>query len=251
MPSVGREQEREVARRLLGWLALAIGVAVVAVGCGPTYAPPVRSDHYGAPEDMQPGSMDLGVAAGTTIAGSARYSVRRWASVEAGLGAIRSPWMILFVGPRFTGRVPLTPTGFVFANGDVEAGAGVGVGGELCGNSDEHGCNADDLEWDGREWWERTAGGAYLGGGGALRIGHRRTFAVAVYGRTRLQVSGADGIPVTMWWTAVVGLQITILGHLRLYGGGGYVTYLNEAEREERPLLDVGLRILVGPGPRG
>ena len=181
-------------------------VVALATGCT-TFAPPLRSTHYGAPGRVDQGDIELGGATGAPgfapLYGGPRlgYGLRDWVSIEAGGDFARDGWALGYGGARLT----LNPDRERKIHGaaDLELGLGLGVGGET-----EAG--------DGRSWSERLAFGGYLGAGGGVHIAW-----FSLFGRGRVQSTAADGIPWTFWWSAVGGLQFALGRYVDLYGAVG------------------------------
>lgn len=222
---------------------LAICVLHTLAACTATYAPPVRSPHGEAPGSMRAGEVRFSAGAVgfpmPVIGGpAATVAVSDHVAVELGadFSAIDAPWAIGFVGVRLTpvndradsfdGRLSL----------DVELGGGIGSGGELCGNSSR--CDENGTVWDGRERFDRLAGGAMAGVGVGV---HLDWFAVFL--RTRLQETVATGVPSTTWGSGVLGVQFTIADRVALYFAGGLFGYWNDMDEFWGWLADSGLSL--------
>lgn len=207
-------------RRLLSIIHPRCAVALtllLATACNPVYAPPVRGAHHGAPARLSRDRMELGAAgAGYSYPvageGHAALAIEDWVSVEAGLGLMPySPgWAMGWLGARFT-RAPEAETDLV---ADLEVGLGAGVGGADCAS--DAGC---------AQWTDMTAGGGYLGFG----VGLRADF-FSLYLRSRVEMGAADGVPVTFWPTAMLGLEFLVDRTFAFGAGGGYLAIINDLE---------------------
>lgn len=193
--------------------ALAV-IAVCASACNPIYAPPVRGAAYGAPSRLQGGRVEIGGAAigpASPWAGGPHVAVGvdDALSVEAGgnFSAHGGAWALGWLGVRLT-RTPEDTIDFV---GDLELGGGAGVGG----------ANGESAV----PWNERGAGGGYVGLGAGVHAEDG-----ALYLRGRLEVSAADRLPVTLWWTALLGLDVTIERVLALGFAMGFAGYHNDLD---------------------
>ncbi len=198
------------------WLPLAASCAAACTP--PTFAPPIRTGHFGAPGRMAPG---LGAARATVGGeGQSKYGgitvsipVADGLRVEAG-GDATEYSATGSAGVRYThlaGRLAM----------DAELGFGAGAGGALCGNSGDTarpcpGSQRDTgtadvhppppLYPDGLGAWDRFAFGGYAGVG----IGVRPWPWVEVYARGRLQLSRATHVPTTLWGTALGGVEFKL-----------------------------------------
>lgn len=207
------------------WLAVVVGAGAIA--CNPHYAPPVRSAHYGAPGRMREAGWET--AGGATHYGTGGpfvgVKVADGLTVEMGgeLGFIEQSgrWSLGVTGLRYSIDALRDPDGSG-ASFDVEAGAGLGVGGS----------RADDIAG---EWSERLAGGGYLGAGAAWYAD--RWFAA--FGRARVQLSAARAVPLTFWWSAVLGPEFTF-GPVSAYVALGFSGYLNDSDENRGGLIDAG-----------
>jgi len=217
--------------------------AALLGACAPTYAPPMRTTHVGAPRTLPGGRLELGTGAsihhGWSRGAALRVGLPEDTQIELG-SDIGDTWQLGLLGVRWV-KGDTAPSAWVI---DVEAGLGLGLGGELCGNPGEaetRSCGGVDLTTDGREWDDRIAYGGYAGAGLAR---HWRWFAL--YGRARSQLSTATEVPKTVWWSSVLGGQITLFDNLRLYAGGGLAGFSNRYDEETGLILDAGLALLGG-----
>jgi len=212
---------RTVFATLLGGLFL--------TGCSPTYAPPVRTTHFGMPGHLQGGKVELagGVSLNNVACGGPvlAFALTDWLQLEGGMDLSKESqgWEMFFGGLRLS-------LGYegkdVFAAVDLELGGGVGRGGEYEGN-------------DGATDWEsRSASGVYVGAGLGLTA---HWFSVFVRGRH--QTSWATEVPETAWWSFLVGVEATIADSVNLYVGAGGYKYTNSMDRNSDPLLEFGLSI--------
>lgn len=193
-------------------IALSCILASLAAGCV-SYSPPLRGPGYGAPGRLRQGQLEIGAGAGGVTVGAPvvgspwlAYAVRDWANVEAGATA-SNHFALGFLGGRFT----YAPKRDRKLHGalDGELGLGAGVGGHLD-------CGAALRCRDTRPWNNRLAVGGYVGGG----AGYHFSF-FALYARTRLQASVAEGLPATLWGSAHGGLQFRIARLVDLFASGG------------------------------
>jgi len=229
-------------RDLKGFLPV---VCLMLGACGPTYAPPVRSGHHGAPGRMQAGHMEVagdvaGPVGNPSMGGPAMgVQVLDWLEVQAGVDASLldedSSWTMGWTGLAFTGREgPLAM--------EVELGLGGGAGGYYCESADDCGEKAGP-------WYERPAFGTYFGAGLGLHI---RWFSF--FGRMRFQVTTARDVPATMWATGVAGIQISILRSFHIHFGAGRGGYWNDMDSMTFDILDMGVSMsfnVIGPGRKG
>ena len=197
-------------RRGLGGAGLFFGLA----GCV-SYAPVIRSDHYGAPGRMEADRVELGGGGvlGPELGGGAYVGfglddeVTLEGGGEYGGGPRAMGWLGLRYSPeRAVGR----SRGLLL---DLEGGLGAGVGGSEC---DDDGCSeaAADLR--------RAAGGGYLGAG----IGYRIAW-FSPWLRTRTQLSVAASVPATSYTSLLAGVAFNILDLAHIYVGTGGVLFAN------------------------
>jgi hypothetical protein len=204
------------------------------LGCNATYAPPVRSTHYGLPGRLAPGQGELAVAmGGPNTHGSASLSIPIASNVRVeGTYDLSETWHIGSAGVR--GTIPL---GGIWYS-DLEGGVGAGVGGERCANHRDttQVCAAGAA--DGLRANERFAYGGYLGGA----VGLRPWRAAGFYVRVRAQLSAAQNIDPTFWGAALLGAEFA-LGPVRTHLAGGAVTYVNRAESQAGALVELGISV--------
>lgn len=211
---------RTVFTTLLGSLLLTC--------CSPTYAPPVRTTHFGMPGHLQGGKVELAggvninqavACGGPTLA----LALTDWLQLEGGMDLSQDSheWAMYFGGIRASlGQVEERIGGAL----DLELGGGWGVGGEYKGNEDTIG------------WEDRSAAGWYFGGGAGFQIDWFSMFL-----RGRLQITRATEIPETTWWTMMVGVQASILDYVNIYVAGGGVGYQNSMEHDAGGFGEIGL----------
>lgn len=229
--------------------AAALAALVASSGCvPPTFAPPVRTAHFGAPARLTRGLGAVYAAAGTS---GARYGtlglsvpVRGGLRVEAS-GDASEYSATGSAGLRYThlaGRLGM----------DAEFGFGLGAGGALCGNKAdtsrpcENGQRASAsgapampyLYPDGLDAWDRIAYGGYAGFG----FGARPWSWVEVYLRGRLQLTRSTNIPTTLWGTALGGVQLK-LGPVDLHAALGWSCYFDERDQNNAALLEAGITV--------
>jgi hypothetical protein len=129
-----------LVRPLAAWLLC--GALGPGLACNPTFAPPVRATHYGAPGRLQAGQLEIGATAGGTGGQSAggpqlSYAIRDWVAIEGGsnlaLTSEQQNWAMGYLGPRFT-YTPHRgqPSRLIL---DLELGVGGGVGGIVSGSA--------------------------------------------------------------------------------------------------------------------
>lgn len=211
-------------------------LVVAASACAPTFAPPLRSGTMGAPGRVQAGDVDLGGAAVGTVASAPRYGgpalaigITDGVAIEAGGDFAASGWAMGFGGARLTGRVPLRKQFRLV--GDTEFGAGAGVGGSRCRG-------AWSCVGDGRRWYERAAGGGYLGVGGALRWR-----IPTIYTRLRVQATTATSIPSTIWTTWNSGVELRFARRVSLWAAVGLADYWNRRDSRWGFIYELGLAV--------
>lgn len=221
-----------------------LSAAAFAGACAPTYAPPMRSLHVGAPQALSQGRLELAAGASVHQGWSRGAALRIGLPDDLGLelaSDVGESWQLGVAGVRW---VPdgMAPASWVL---DLEAGLGAGLGGVLCGNpveAETRTCDGDvQATTDGREWSDRLAWGGYAGAGLA-----RHWDWFALFGRARSQLSTATYVPTTVWWSSILGGQITLFDQLRLHAGVGAVGFDNRMDREAGWILDAGLA-LIGP----
>ena len=216
---------------------------VLGAGCYPAYSPPARTAHYGAPAAAKAGRMEIGTSLNANAIGGGGFAdLALTDDVQLDLGADFADDMFAvgFLGARYMPLNRLTRGRRVKPTLDLEAGLGVGVGGEHCWEfDDEDGGDCDDIAWD-----ERATGGGYLGAGVGFNAAWFDLFA-----RARMQVTGAESAPTTMWATLLVGAQATIAHHVKLYASGGEYLYENELEEGSGPFFEIGLAVLFELSP--
>lgn len=205
----------------------------------PTYAPPIRTPHMGAPGRVAGGDVELGGGAGgiyypPPAFGGPSIAIGisdRW-SVEGGGEFSTGAWALGFVGGRVTGRAPRR--GSLVLVGDAEVGGGAGVGGSAC--RQDHGCAVDD-----DNWYRNPAGGAYVGMGGALRWR-----IPSVWLRVRTQLTGAAHAPATSWNSVLGGIEFAIGPAFALWLGYGIGSYANRVETAWSPVFEMGAAVKLG-----
>lgn len=213
---------------------------VLASACAPTFAPPLRTQMGGAPGRVYEG--DVEVAGAATGRGAPAYGgptlaigVSPRVAIEGGgefaaAATGDSGWALGFAGTRITGRVPARRR--LTLVGDNELGIGAGVGGTNCQPAE--GCDTD------RRWYQRPAGGAYAGFGGALRWR-----VPALYTRIRAQVMGAQRVPVTAWTTWSTGLELRFVDRVSVWAGIGLWNYANRVNRFSGGFYELGLAVTI------
>jgi len=237
-------------RTRIGLLAAA---ALLTSACHATFAPAVRSPHGGEPGRLKQGEMALGgevllAPGGGPVWGPAvSYSALDWLQIEAGSdvlgpGGEGNTWVLGFVGTRFTPYAKRV-AGPLHLALDVGLGAGVGAGGSLCDNDpldETTGKSACDV-YDDRTWDERLAYGGYVDLGLGASLDWEK-FSIGALVRSRVRISEATGIPVTIWPSAVGGIEIGIYDIVFVHCTGGYASYHNDLDEEHGPIVDIGIR---------
>lgn len=214
--------------------ALAVA-SLAALGCAPTYSPPVRAPEFGAPGRTAEGDVAVagsmvGLAAPAPMMGGpmVAYGVRDAWAVEGGADLSES-WRMGWAGVRYT-HAPRRYSKHHLAL-DINAAGGGGVGGEVRGNGEDG---------DGRSAFDRVAGGGLVGVGVA---GHFSFFSL--FARGRGQVSTATGAPVTGWWTAGGGVQFRIVETLDVYAQSGPSGYVNRVENAWGVFTEFGVAVRI------
>lgn len=213
---------------------LSLLALLAALGCNASYAPPIRSTHYGLPGRLRSGQGELAVAVAIphTHGGAAlSIPVARDLRIEGSYDLSES-WHVGSAGLR--GTLALSRLWTL----DLEGGIGAGVGGERCANNPDvtHSCSAGLA--DGQGHLDRFAYGGYLGAGIGLRPWH----VVGFFVRARSQLSASTNVPLTAWNSAVLGAEFAI-GPVRTSLSGGAAVYVNSAETEAGALIELGLSV--------
>lgn len=226
---------------------LALAVSVVA-GCAPTFAPPMRTTHFGAPGRLEEGEGQIagGVTGfgtgGPTVSVPVTDQLTVEAAYDVDMGTVTG-WRIGSLGARWSS----SPGRESFASWDAEGGVGAGVGGvkhvtisesESCWFSGGT-CGSTERDVEVGDPDSRFAYGGYAGVGGALGNG---TFAWMA--RARLQVSKASEIPTTVWFSMVTGPELR-LGPFTLYVAVGVAVYGNRIESEAGGMYEGGLSLAI------
>ncbi len=216
-----------------------LAVAVALGGCNAYYAPPVRAFQYGAPARLEAGRVEVGGTAGgfaiPDIGGPhVGVGITDAVAIEAGgnfwLDAGRQSWAMGWLGPRFS-YAPHRERRVHFI-GDLELGAGVGVGGVRDSNSS---LSDHCMDCDGRSGLDRLAGGGYGGIGLGVQIAW-----VSLYARARVEMSTADNVPTTVWPSASVGAEFNYRKKFAVTIGGGYIGYVNGSDHIDAWFYQLG-----------
>lgn len=209
---------------------------------GIAYSPPVRSTNYGPPGRLEPGRLDVSGASQLPYGlGGVRlaYGFNDWLQVEGG-GDFSSEgqWAMGFAGVRFT---PLNwRRSNIRLTADLELGAGLGVGGDLFCRSMAEASLKACRSGDDREPLERLAGGGYLGGGVGVHVSFFSLFT-----RGRVQVTIADGLPMTTWGSVFGGIAFDIRDWADIYIAGGVTANVHEAFDFWLPAAEMGISIAI------
>jgi hypothetical protein len=220
-------------------LGLLVATALLGAACNPTYAPPVRGVQYGAPARLQQGHVEIGGTAGGVVVPNVggphvAIGVTDWFAVEAGGNFSYDEWSIGFVGTRFSFSGDRRRRAYLI--GDLELGAGAGLGGQLDGNRDKLDCNY----CDGLKAVERIAYGGYQGAGLGVRI---RWFSI--FGRVRLEESRATNVPLTLWPSASVGMEFRVHDKVALGLASGVMGYSNSRDSAVGWFYQLGITIFL------
>lgn len=206
---------------------------VTLSACNATYAPPVRSLHYGMPGRLSAGQGEVAVSGGIPGRGGAMVGlpIARGLTVEGNYDGSEN-FHMGSLGLRETLR--LNPMWAI----DFEGGGGLGVGGERCGNSSDTTTVCSAGTADGRSVFDRLAYGGYLGAG----VGFQPWRVVGFFARIRGQLTGATNIPATGWVSAVGGVEFHG-GPLRIYLAAGGFALFNNAYNDQNWLAELGLSV--------
>jgi hypothetical protein len=173
-------------------------------------------------------SLAAGVQANTTWI----LSFPLYQSLRLEIGPDLSPaWGLMTGGLRLShhSRRPADSDPLRLGTGgavDLEAGGGIGLGG---------------VERDTPT--RGLAGGVYGGAGAAWFFGSD----VGVFGRGRVHLSRAAGIPETTLFSGVGGLQVQTSPTFSFHLGVGLLLYRNELDRAWWPVIELGFSF---PRPR-
>jgi hypothetical protein len=205
--------------------------AGLALGCD-SFSPPVRGAMYGAPGRLREGQVEAGTyfagaaETGSPIIGVPSFGVglRDWVAIEAGSNIYLQSssthgWALGFLGPRFT-WVPHRDAKFHFV-GDLELGAGVGVGGDdRSGLAATPECQQMPSSCDLRTSWDRLAWGGYQGLGIGITEGD-----ITFFLRARIEETGAVNMPFTLWPSGILGGEVRPVRWLSLSAGAGVIAF--------------------------
>jgi hypothetical protein len=211
---------------------------ILGLGCAPTFAPPIRSTHYGAPARVAPGEVEIsgagsayltaGVYAGLPIAEDVQLEVGSDFAAPDQEGG----WRLGVGGLRYTHAPKVRERGFGGAF-DIEGGLGFGAGGV---NSDRSGPDTG-----------KTAFGGYFGMGAGVHVSRR----VALFARGRAQLSTATGVPTTFWGSGLFGPELTF-GPASFYLATGLAGYSNDLDGIAGLAMEGGLSFHFGsPADKG
>ncbi len=224
-----------------GFTPVVLPLAVLLGGCGPTYAPPLRSTHPGAAGRQQPGKWVVGGSGNVYLSGGADVSIPVGNSpihAEVGADFRMDDWAMGYVGARatydtrHTGRgdnmpgkfkAPAPPEDMGFAI-DGEFGLGAGLGGRGGKNKPK----------------DPIAFGGYVGLGIA---GHFSPW-FALWARVRLQRTKASSIPTTTWFSTLAGPEFKA-GPVLMYTGGGLAAYNNSDDDFSGLFAELGIAVEI------
>ena len=239
-----------LARRIL------LASLLFLCGCYPTYAPPVRVPHGGAPGRLGAGQIEVGADAATEpgfhrISGGPRVSAGLTDGLTLELGGESGRWIRgdrdeAFLWALGFGGIKVTPLRKMMLGVelvlDIEAGAGLGRGGELYGNSENPDAEVlvDGYDPDGLSSAERFAWGGYAGVGFATRWE-----VISLFVRTRYQLTGASNVPPTHWISLSLGPEVAVLKRLFVYVAATTGRASNKADEIGFTVIEFGARILL------
>jgi hypothetical protein len=209
--------------------------AALALGCAPTFAPPIRSTHYGAPARVAPGEVEISGAGSAYLTAGVYAGLPIAEDVQLELGSdFASPdqeggWRLSVGGLRYTHAPKVRERGFGGAF-DIEGGLGFGAGGV---NSEVSNADAG-----------KTAFGGYFGMGAGLHFSPH----VALFARGRAQLSTATNVPTTFWGSGVFGPEITF-GPASFYLATGIAGYSNDLDQIAGLVMEGGLSFHFGAPP--
>ena len=193
--------------------------------------------HYGAPGKMSADQVELSAVISRTMESTGgeadgAIALRDDLQLEGGAFHIPDRLTMGFVGLRYAPLNVHQRVGHLKPTLDLESGWGVGRGGQRCYPEQEV---CDDVDWK-----RRAAAGTYLGWGMGFNAAWFDLFF-----RTRWQMTLADNVPLTHWLTAVLGVQFTLWGHLKLYFIGGAVCYDNAEDYAASFLGEAGVSVVI------
>ncbi len=222
-----------------------LGLGLVSLGaCNATYAPPVRSTHLRAPGRLAPGQGEIAATVGAPNGRGALgggIPVTEALSVEAQFDT-SDAWHVGNVGLRATHRSPDRVLSV-----DGEFGGGGGVGGQRCGNVGTDGDPCPGGAPDGRSAQERLAYGGFVG----LGVGVRPVRWMALFARSRAQLTTANNVPNTLWISGLAGAEF-LLGPVVVGAGAGYAHYSNDTESRGDLIVELGASVPFNVwGPQG
>jgi len=232
------------------WHLVVASVMVLSsiCACSPVYSPPIRSTHYGAPGRLDPGDGEVAAAGSMygngTLTGGIPVSKNLRLEVGADGGMNTGKWILGVAGLRWTVPIgnrqapevaiadtPYKRKGWFM---DVEGGFGLGVGGELYEDDGE----PSHLDTEIGTPWDRFAGGVYTG----LGFGFWAKDWLSLFGRARFQVTAAQGLPDTVWYSSVLGVEFRP-SPVSIYLGTGLGGYVNSKDQDSNVLAEAGLSV--------
>lgn len=210
---------------------------LAATGC--TYSPPIRGLHAGMPDRLGRGQVEIGGAAGGFSTGSGTsapttggpHVAYGWSDTVvleggANLNFVEGLWATTWAGVRLLRAKELSNE--VRLVGDLELGAGFGLGGRVY----EGGPGPPPAAAEPVPWTSRWTGGFYEG----LGIGLRWRW-LGAFLRVRLDTSGSTGAPSTLWPSVGLGLEARAGQHLVFGLGSGAFTFWNESTPSAGPFF--------------
>jgi hypothetical protein len=220
-----------------------LALAACLCACQPTYAPPPRTAHGSAPGRAD-GMYELRLTGGAPlhVNGALAIPIGNRTHIELGADFAES-WVLGSGGLRLTGlREPLDDDGDLALVIEFGGNLAFGRGGERCGNSRESMPNCDgEGTADGKAWHQRLAYGAALDAGVALHV----TDWFAPFLRAMMQFSKASGVPGTIWFSGLGGLDFRI-DFFSFYFGLGFYGFTNELDSNDDFFVEAGLAVQFG-----
>jgi len=204
--------------RSLTWKIPTCCLVVLILGaCYPKYSPPIRALYYASPGRTEQKRLQVASAYLPVAGGSATldYAPSDHISVETGGDFLFAAFGTASLGLRIRPWPAVRQQRKVQLLNDLEAGFGLGAGGEFeC--DEEEDCVSDNLEW-----YDRFAYGAYIGTGIGIGFTYwkasERIIDIDLYARVRMSFAKATGAPYTTWVIWGPGIQVRVLRFVRIW----------------------------------
>lgn len=199
-----------------------LAAVVVAAGCNPVFAPPMRSVHFGSPRTNTGTRVEVSGAGNLLGSGGPTVSLPVSPRLAVDLGSDmrfvdNENWIMGTAGVRYTAVGDIAdPTGFFL---DLELGGGAGTGGVDDGESNT---TTADISWT-----NRFAFGAY----GGVGVGYNFFSWFGWFVRGRAQVTKAEHIPTTFSGAGVTGPQFNI-GPVSIHASVGIAGFCNSTDSQ-------------------